>query len=142
MVTTTESKITEKTTKSTTTTTTTKEVQSASILENYYNWFNNLLGKEFQDYQIILISVAVILAPIIIIIAVVCVIRCKKEPEYDGYAPSSYTGTSGYGSISLAKQSKRMNRRDSGKSMTRGDYIESEEIIKTTLDRKQSRKNR
>ena len=127
------------------TTTTIKESQTASILEKYYNWFNNLLGKDFPDYQIILISTAVIIAPIILLIILICVIRrcCRKsEPEYDGPASSFYGGTSGYGSIAMAKQSKRINRRDSGRSMTRGDYDESDAILQTTLDRNKSRKNR
>merc|ERR1712178_481996 len=112
--------------------TTKPEIQIASILEKYYSWFNSLIGKNLQDYQIILISL-------------ICIIRrCSRNstPEYEGPASSYYGGTSGYGSITIAKQSKRINRRDSGRSMTRGDYDESDAILQTTLDRNKSRKNR
>jgi len=137
------------TTTLTTTSTTTQPkttipaVKPASIFENYLNWVRKITKNDLPAWSIILITSCILLVPILISVVIICCCcKSRKQPEYDG--PASTYGGSGYGSIAMMKQSKKINRHRgaSAKSMGKSDYVESDQILQTTLDRNKSRKQR
>jgi len=124
--------------------TTTPAIKPDSILENYLNWVRKITKNDLPTWSIILVTSCILLVPIIILIVIICCCcKNRKQPEYDGPASSNYGG-SGYGSIALMKQSKKINRNRgaSAKSMGKSDYVENDQILQTTLDRNKSRKQR
>merc|ERR1711893_245524 len=127
--------------------TTNPETQKSSILDPYFDWIRSFTSQNLKNWQIILISVGVILIPIITLIITCCCIKkcCCKKPEYayteyDG--PTSSIHGSTYSSMRLLNNRNKVNRSNSAKSMTRGDFVETEAILQTTLDRNKSRKQR
>jgi len=125
-------------------TTTTPAIKPTSIFENYLNWVRKITKNDLPTWSIILVTSCILLVPIIISIVIICCCcKNRKQPEYDGPAASNYGG-SGYGSIALMKQSKKINRNRgaSAKSMGKSDYVENDQILQTTLDRNKSRKQR
>ena len=121
----------------------TPAIEPASIFENYLNWVRKITKHALPTWSIILITSCAFLIPIIIlVVAICCCCRKKSQPEYDG--PASNYGGSGYGSIALMKQSKKINRHRgaSAKSMGKSDYVENDQILQTTLDRNKSKKQR
>jgi len=115
-------------------------IETASIMEKYLNWVRDITKVNFKSWQIILITVGIILVPVtILIVAIICCCKKRREPEYLG-APSSFYD--GYSTGALLKSSNKPKRTSSTKSMNSKMFKDDEAIIQATLERQKSHKKR